>query len=163
MPLRRRVPRRLPPHASTPCATRTSGRTSPPRNCETSWPRKSKIPRTMLYPREPRPRSATGLERQGRTGQPALEVPAVPIYIQEKIHPQAIIEDFRSRAWPRSQTAMGPTQPVRRLQRPARRVRSASRFLSPRGQLVESADPRRFAVGDDLAWPRRRISRARCR
>ncbi|MDY3558580.1 site-specific DNA-methyltransferase, partial [Gemmata sp. JC673] len=27
-----------------------------------------------------------------------LEVPAVPIYVQEKIHPQAIIEDVRERA-----------------------------------------------------------------
>jgi len=27
-----------------------------------------------------------------------LEVPAVPVYIQEKIHPQAIIEDFRRAA-----------------------------------------------------------------
>jgi adenine-specific DNA-methyltransferase len=27
-----------------------------------------------------------------------LEVPAVPVYIQEKIHPLAIIEDFRRAA-----------------------------------------------------------------
>ncbi len=36
-----------------------------------------------------------GKDEQGR--QP-LEVPAVPIYIQEKIHPQAIVEDLRERA-----------------------------------------------------------------
>src|ERR1043165_9860369 len=27
-----------------------------------------------------------------------LEVPAVPIYVQEKIHPRALIEDIRARA-----------------------------------------------------------------
>ena len=43
----------------------------------------------------PVPRPATGLEGQGRAGRQDLAVPVVPIYIQEKIHPQAIIEDLR--------------------------------------------------------------------
>src|SRR5437773_485199 len=54
-----------------------------------------KTPKTILYPRDP------SLDPQlvwnGKDKQDAkdLEVPAVPIYIQEKIHPQAIIEDLR--------------------------------------------------------------------
>src|SRR3954469_19370625 len=54
-----------------------------------------KAPKTILYPRD------TSLDPQlvwnGKDEQDskALEVPAVPIYIQEKIHPQAIIEDLK--------------------------------------------------------------------
>ncbi len=54
-------------------------------------------PRTILYPRD------TSLDPQlvwkGKDEQDAadLEVPAVPIYIQEKIHPKYIIEDLRAR------------------------------------------------------------------
>lgn len=57
-----------------------------------------KAPKTVLYPRDP------SLDPQlvwnGKDEQDAkeLEVPAVPIYIQEKIHPQAIIEDLRHAA-----------------------------------------------------------------
>jgi adenine-specific DNA-methyltransferase len=53
-----------------------------------------KAPKTVLYPRDP------SLDPQlvwnGKDEQDAkpLQVPAVPIYIQEKIHPQAIIEDL---------------------------------------------------------------------
>ena len=55
-------------------------------------------PKTVLYPRD------SSLDPQlvwkGKDEQDSkdLEVPAVPIYIQEKIHPQAIIEDFRRTA-----------------------------------------------------------------
>ncbi|BBL77518.1 site-specific DNA-methyltransferase [Methylomagnum ishizawai] len=55
-------------------------------------------PKTMLYPRD------TSLDPQlvwkGKDEQDSadLEVPVVPIYIQEKIHPQALIEDIRANA-----------------------------------------------------------------
>ncbi|OBW61578.1 site-specific DNA-methyltransferase [Dehalococcoides mccartyi] len=55
-------------------------------------------PRTILYPRD------TSLDPQlvwkGKDEQDSkdLEVPAVPIYIQEKIHPQYLIEDLRAQA-----------------------------------------------------------------
>ena len=45
-------------------------------------------------------------------------MPAVPIYIQEKIHPQAIIEDLRADRGGRRRRARA--RPVRRLQRPGR-------------------------------------------
>jgi adenine-specific DNA-methyltransferase len=57
-----------------------------------------KQPKTVLYPRD------TSLDPQlvwkGKDEQDRkpLEVPAVPIYIQEKIHPQAIIENVRAEA-----------------------------------------------------------------
>lgn len=57
-----------------------------------------KAPTPLLYPRD------TSLDPQlvwkGKDTQDnqGLEVPAIPIYIQEKIHPQAIIEDFRYQA-----------------------------------------------------------------
>ena len=55
-------------------------------------------PKTILYPRD------TSLDPQlvwkGKDEQDSddLEVPAVPIYIQEKIHPKYIIEDLRAQA-----------------------------------------------------------------
>ncbi len=55
-------------------------------------------PQTMLYPRDPSldPQLVwKGKDEQDRAD---LEVPVVPIYIQEKISPQAIIENVRQQA-----------------------------------------------------------------
>ncbi len=56
-------------------------------------------PKSILYPRDPS--LDPQLVWKGKDAQDAqpLSVPAVPIYIQEKIHPQAIIEDLRSGEW----------------------------------------------------------------
>jgi len=55
-------------------------------------------PRAMLYPRDPS--LDPQLVWKGKDQQDAepLEVPVVPIYIQEKIHPQALIENLRETA-----------------------------------------------------------------
>src|SRR5687767_15292276 len=55
-------------------------------------------PTSVLYPRDPS--LDPQLVWKGKDEQDAapLEVPTVPIYIQEKIHPQAIVEDFRRTA-----------------------------------------------------------------
>jgi adenine-specific DNA-methyltransferase len=55
-------------------------------------------PKKMLYPRDPS--LDPQLVWKGKDEQDAkpLEVPVVPIYIQEKIQPQAIIEDVRAQA-----------------------------------------------------------------
>ncbi len=55
-------------------------------------------PKKMLYPRDPS--LDPQLVWKGKDEQDAkdLEVPIVPVYIQEKIHPQAIIEDVRAQA-----------------------------------------------------------------
>ena len=57
-------------------------------------------PKTMLYPRDPS--LDPQLVWKGKDEQDAVDlvVPVVPIYIQEKIHPQAIIEDLRAHAAP---------------------------------------------------------------
>jgi len=55
-------------------------------------------PGKMLYPRDPSlDPQLVWKGKDEQDGQP-LEVPVLPIYIQEKIHPQAIIEDLRRRA-----------------------------------------------------------------
>jgi adenine-specific DNA-methyltransferase len=55
-----------------------------------------RAPKKILYPRDPS--LDPQLVWKGKDEQDAkpLEVPAVPIYIQEKIHPQAIIEELRA-------------------------------------------------------------------
>src|SRR4030042_1694810 len=55
-------------------------------------------PKTILYPRDPS--LDPQLVWKGKDEQDAkdLEVPAVPIYIQEKIHPKYIIENLRAQA-----------------------------------------------------------------
>ena len=59
-----------------------------------------KAPKALLYPRDPS--LDPQLVWKGKDEQDAtdLAVPVVPIYIQEKIHPQAIIEDLRAHAAP---------------------------------------------------------------
>lgn len=56
-----------------------------------------KAPAKILYPRDPS--LDPQLVWKGKDGQDAgdLEVPVLPIYIQEKIHPKALIEDLRAR------------------------------------------------------------------
>lgn len=53
-------------------------------------------PRTVLYPRDPSLDPQLVWKGKDEQDQQPLTVPAVPIYIQEKIHPQAIIEDLRA-------------------------------------------------------------------
>jgi adenine-specific DNA-methyltransferase len=58
-------------------------------------------PRTMLYPRDPSldPQLVwKGKDEQDRAD---LAVPVVPVYIQEKIEPRAIIEDLRGKQGPK--------------------------------------------------------------
>jgi len=55
-------------------------------------------PKTILYPRDPSLDPQLVWKGKDEQDRQDLAVPAVPIYIQEKIHPQAIIEDFRRTA-----------------------------------------------------------------
>ena len=67
--------------------------------------------KTVLYPRDPS--LDPQLVWKGKDEQDArpLEVPAVPIYIQEKIHPQAIVEDVKhlGRSGQAAPTTSSPT------------------------------------------------------
>ncbi len=57
-----------------------------------------KAPETILYPRDPSLDPQLVWKGKDEQDKEPLEVPSVPIYIQEKIHPQAIIEEVRSQA-----------------------------------------------------------------
>jgi adenine-specific DNA-methyltransferase len=51
-------------------------------------------PKTMLYPRDPSLDPQLVWKGKDEQDQEDLAVPVVPIYIQEKIHPQALIDDL---------------------------------------------------------------------
>ncbi|MEL7625587.1 MAG: site-specific DNA-methyltransferase [Anaerolineaceae bacterium] len=55
-------------------------------------------PKTMLYPRDPSLDPQLVWKGKDEQDQKDLAVPSVPIYIQEKIQPQAIIENVRKQA-----------------------------------------------------------------
>lgn len=55
-------------------------------------------PKTMRYPRNPDLDPQLVWKGKDEQDSEDLEVPVVPVYIQEKIHPQAIIEDVRASA-----------------------------------------------------------------
>jgi adenine-specific DNA-methyltransferase len=55
-------------------------------------------PKTMLYPRDPSLDPQLVWKGKDEQDRQDLVVPVVPIYIQEKIHPQALIDDFVAQA-----------------------------------------------------------------
>jgi adenine-specific DNA-methyltransferase len=55
-------------------------------------------PRTVLYPRDPSLDPQLVWKGKDEQDRQDLAIPAVPVYIQEKIHPQAIIENVRAEA-----------------------------------------------------------------
>ncbi len=55
-------------------------------------------PKTMLYPRDPSLDPQLVWKGKDEQDREDLAVPVVPIYIQEKIHPHAIVEDVRRAA-----------------------------------------------------------------
>jgi len=55
-------------------------------------------PKVILYPRDPSLDPQLVWKGKDEQDSKPLEVPAVPIYIQEKIHPKHIIEDLRAQA-----------------------------------------------------------------
>ncbi|MGE0705716.1 MAG: site-specific DNA-methyltransferase, partial [Vicinamibacterales bacterium] len=57
-----------------------------------------RAPKTMLYPRDPSLDPQLVWKGKDEQDQADLAVPVVPIYIQEKVHPQAIIEHLRTTA-----------------------------------------------------------------
>ena len=57
-----------------------------------------KCPKTVLYPRDPSLDPQLVWKGKDEQDSEDLQVPAVPVYIQEKIHPQALIENLRETA-----------------------------------------------------------------
>ena len=97
----------------------------------------------MLYPRDPS--LDPQLVWKGKDEQDAsrLEVPAVPIYIQEKIHPQAIIEDLRAH---RGEPADEPELDLFADFNGLDDFDQKRRVLPARPALDEPADPRRLLL-----------------
>ena len=85
-----------------------------------------------------------GKEEQDRR---PLTVDTVPIYVQEKIHPKAIIDDLKRRSGETSRPRTATCSPTST----ACPTRGQVRVLRPRRQLVEPDDPRRLAPGHELA------------
>src|SRR5579871_98225 len=71
-------------------------------------------PKTVLYPRDPS--LDPQLVWKGKDEQDArpLEVPAVPIHVQEKVHPLALIEDLHRRAGSRERPVNDPANESQR-------------------------------------------------
>jgi len=63
-----------------------------------------KSPKTILYPRDPSLDPQLVWKGKDEQDRKPLEIPTVPVYIQEKIHPQAIIEDLRRTGGKEQQT-----------------------------------------------------------
>jgi adenine-specific DNA-methyltransferase len=57
-------------------------------------------PSTLLYPRDPSLDPQLVWKGKDEQDRQDLAVPAVPIYIQEKVHPQALVENLRDTARP---------------------------------------------------------------
>src|SRR5665213_2533221 len=57
-----------------------------------------KAPKLMRYPRDPSLDPQLVWKGKDEQDAAALEVPVVPIYIQEKVHPQALVENLRETA-----------------------------------------------------------------
>ena len=104
-------------------------------------------PRTMLYPRDPSLDPQLVWKGKDEQDREDLAVPVVPVYIQEKIHPQAIIDALpRTERTGDAQTNLfadfngGPSDFAQRID-----------FYHHEQKLVPSAHPGRFAAGDDLS------------
>jgi hypothetical protein len=125
----------------------------------------ARVAQDHALPARPLARPAAGLEGQGRAGRADLAVPVVPIYIQEKIHPQAIIDDLRAPEGARASRRGGRAYQLDLFAdfNGGRRLRRARRVLPPRAELGQPHDPGRLAAGDDLSLAEKEGSRARSR
>ena len=82
-------------------------------------------PRTMLYPRDPSLDPQLVWKGKDEQDREDLAVPVVPVYIQEKIHPQAII-DALPRTERRPATPRPTSSPTSTVSRTISRRRSTS-------------------------------------
>ena len=68
-----------------------------------------KAPKAMRYPRDPSLDPQLVWKGKDERDASPLEVPVVPVYIQEKVHPQALVENLRQAA--RADAALGNKAP----------------------------------------------------
>src|ERR1043166_4549473 len=70
-----------------------------------------RAPKTMLYPRDPSLDPQLVWKGKDEQDREDVAVPVVPIYIQEKIHPQAIIDDLLAQASLQRKLGVNSTKP----------------------------------------------------
>ena len=88
-----------PPAAPVDAITHKDARTNiPTRELAGFAADEESAPKAVLYPRDPSLDPQLVWKGKDEQDRKPLEVPAVPVYIQEKIHPLALIEDLRQRA-----------------------------------------------------------------
>ncbi len=75
----------------------------PPREMSEYVSDEEETPQTMLYPRDPTLDPQLVWKGKDEQDRKPLAVPVVPIYIQEKVLPKALMEDLRTRASGKSQ------------------------------------------------------------
>ena len=96
------------PAASTPVqATRHTGESRvniPTAELEPFAAADEQAPKTMLYPRDPSLDPQLVWKGKDDQDRQDLEVPVVPVYIQEQISPKALIEDLRATSASRRET-----------------------------------------------------------
>ena len=141
------------PTPSRPSVTRTSGPTFPPRSYAASSPN-TRRPRTCSI-RDPS--LDPQLVWKGKDEQDAkdLAVPVVPVYIQEKIHPQALIENLRDTAKP------GEREPEMQLFMDFNGIEEFDKKvdLPARAELDQPHDSRRLAACNDQPRRERGVER----
>ncbi len=101
-------------------------------------------PKTMLYPRDPSLDPQLVWKGKDEQDREDLAVPAVPVYIQEKIHPQAIIENVRTPTRSRRGQAEG-AQLALFSDFNGIAFEEPGRLLPPRAELDQPHDPGRLA------------------
>ncbi len=104
-----------------------------------------KRPAIVRYPRDPTLDPQLVWKGKDEQDSKDLEVPAVPIYIQETIDPLALVEELRAESEGRqTEQQLGFFAPYTDLTLPGE-----GRVLPPPRQVVEPDDPRRLAARDD--------------
>ena len=95
------MPPRKPPKTATPVQSikhKDKRANIPTEELRDFVAEEEKAPKTLLYPRDPSLDPQLVWKGKDDQDRQDLAVPVAPIYIQEKIQPQAIIEDLRAHA-----------------------------------------------------------------
>ena len=131
---------------SMPSSTRTSGRTSRPRELRDFVADDEQAPKTMLYPRDPSLDPQLVWKGKDEQDRQDLAVPVVPIYIQEKIHPQAIIDDLLARRKSKPASSSSTSSPTSTASTSSTKKVD---FYHHDQHWSNRHDPGRLAAGDD--------------
>ena len=146
-----------------------SRRNIPTAEYESVMAREQQVPKQVRYPRNADLDPQLVWRGKDEQDWSDLVVHAPPLYIQEKVHPKALIDDLRhqsdvGRERPEARVRCrrrhrAAARSLRGLQRHARKATDKTEFYAARSELVEPHDPGRFIAGD--GEPRRARGPAR--